>query len=401
MLRQNLLTAVALTSLLAVTPALAIPQEGAAQTRSTMSLASRNADGTAYEVRVEDGAVRSLKINGEDVPTDRARVTDTGVEVLDEDGEVIHRFAVRTSVMAGAAGAAGAAATRERPANPGGVQVQTFDAQEAPRAPKQPRAPKPPKAPKQAATASAKSMIGAGFGEVDEAVAHHLKVDPSKSTMITSIVDELPAKKAGLEKFDVIVGVDGQEGAGREALRLAIARAEPGTKMKLSVRRGAETKEIEIETTAFDASKLERGAAFPEQGGDDAIDAFADMNLGGFEIDEDRIFVIGPDGKRQEIRVPSVRGLPMPRFDRIDPREIEGMEEAIQEMVERMLRDAGVDENGVIEVRPEAGAAAEKPAPKRGDAGDERLRRMEERMEELRRELERERAARGQKPADA
>ena len=112
MLRQNLLTAVALTSLLAVTPALAIPQDGAVQTRSTMSLASRNADGTAYEVRVEDGAVRSLKINGEDVPTDRARVTDTGVEVLDEDGEVIHRFAVRTSGMARAAGAAGAAATR-------------------------------------------------------------------------------------------------------------------------------------------------------------------------------------------------------------------------------------------------------------------------------------------------
>jgi hypothetical protein len=91
----------------------------------------------------------------------------------------------------------------------------------------------------------------------------------------------------------------------------------------------------------------------------------------------------------------------MPRFDRIDPREIEGMEEAIREMYERTLRDAGIDENGVVGGRPEAGGAAEKPAPKRGDAGDERLRRMEERMEELRRELERERAARGQKPADA
>ena len=47
--------------------------------------------------------------------------------------------------------------------------------------------------------------------------------------------------------------------------------------------------------------------------------------------------------------------------------------------------------------QPEAKSA---PAPA-ADAGEERLRRMEERMEELRRELERERETRKQKPADA
>ena len=154
---------------------------------------------------------------------------------------------------------------------------------------------------------------------------------------------------------------------------------------------------------------------------------FAEMNIGGDfgdgEGEDTTMFFIGPDGKRREIRVPSMRGLPMPRFDRIDPHQIEGMEQAIQEMVERMLQDAGIDENGFVEVRPEAGGEDEnpaqqdakpaqqdakpaqqdaKPAQKRGgDAAEERLRRMEERMEDLRRELERERAARGKKPADA
>lgn len=393
MLHLNTLPTAVLTALLAVTPAFAAPQEGGVQMRSTMSLASRDADGTSFEVRVENGEVASLRINGEDVPTERARVTDTGVEVLGDDGEVIHRFGVRMGGMM--APAAAQPNVRVRPVVPGGVQVQTFDDQEKPRAPKTPRA---PKAPKQAAPAAAKSMIGAGFGEVDEAVAHHLKVDPAKSTMITSIVAELPAQKAGLEKFDVIVGVDGKEGAGIDGLRRAIASAEPGSKMKLSVRRGAETKEFEVETAAFDASKLQRAVVLPQQEGGEA---FADMNIGGVEGGEDTLFFIGPDGKRREIRVPAMRGLPMPRFDRIDPQQFEGMEEAIREMVERMLNDAGIDENGIVDVRPEAGGDA-KPAPKaRGDAAEDRLRRMEERMEEIRRELERERAARGKKPADA
>jgi len=396
MMHLNRLSTIVLSSLLAATPALAIPQDGAAQMRSTMSLSSRNADGTSFEVRVDNGEVASLRINGEDVPADRARVTDDGVEVLDEKGAVIHRFAVRMGGMM--APVAPQPPVRPRAEVPGGVQVQVFDDEdnEAPRAP---RPPKPPRAPRQAASASARSMIGAGFGEVDEAVAHHLKVDPSKATMITSVLGEMPAHKAGLEKFDVIVGVDGKEGAGIDALRGAIAKAEPGTKMKLSVRRGSETREIEIETAAFDAKKLEGAAGFPRQG---AAEAFADADVGGGEDGETTMFFIGPDGKRREIRVPSMRSMPMPRFDRIDPRQIEGMEQAIQEMVERMLQDAGIDENGFVDERPRAGGEAAKPAPRRGgDAGEERLRRMEERMEDLRRELERERAARGKKPADA
>ena len=405
MLRPHLLSTVVLSGLLAATPALATLQDGGGRTRSTTSLASRNADGTAYEVRIENGVVVSLKIDGEDAPTDRARVTDTGVEVLGENGDVIHRFAVRMSGVA--APAEPLPNARVQPALPGGVQVQTFGQQDAPRPPKPPKAPRPPKAPKQAAVAAAKSMIGAGFGEVDEAVAHHLKVDAAKSTMITSVLGEMPAQKAGLEKFDVIVGVDGKEGATLDELRRVIASAEPGTKMKLSVRRGAETKEIEVETVAFDLKKLDGAVGFPH--GED--EGFADMNIGGvLGYGEDTtMFFIGPDGKRREIRVPSMRGLPMPRFDRIDPQQFEGMEQAIQEMVERMLQDAGIDENGFVEVRPEAGGEDEKPAQqdakpaqkRGGDAAEERLRRMEERMEDLRRELERERAARGKKPADA
>jgi hypothetical protein len=389
MLRTTLLTTAVLSSLLAAGPALALPQDAAMQARSSMNLSARNADGSAFEVRVENGEVVSLRINGEDAPIDRARVTDQGVEVLGEDGEVIHRFAVR---MAGAPAPA-APKGRVQPAVPGGPQIQVFDERDAPRAPKPPKA---PATPKQAATAGAKSMIGAGFGEVDEAVAHHLKVDRTKTTMITSVLDAMPAKKAGLERFDVVVGIDGKEGAAINDLRSAIAKAEPGTKMKLSVRRGAETKELEVETAAFDATKLSVATGFPQRQ-DDGAQFRVD---GGGEDGDTTMFFIGPDGQRREIRVPGLRGLPQPRFDRIDPMEIEGMNDAIREMVEQMLEDAGIEGAGAM--GDEAPADA-RPAPRKGgDAAEDRLRRMEERMEDLRRELERERAARGGKrPADA
>ena len=382
----NRLSTIVLSSLLAATPALAIPQDGAVQMRSTMSLSSRDADGTSFEVRVDNGEVASLRINGEDVPADRARVTDGGVEVLDEKGAVIHRFAVRMGGMM--APAVQRPEVRARPEIPGGVQVQVFDDKEAPRA---------PKPPKRAATAAGKSMIGAGFGEVDEAVAHHLEVDPAKATMITSVLDEMPAKKAGLERFDVVVGIDGRQGAELDALRDAVAKAEPGTKMKLSVRRGGETKEIEIETVAFDAARLSDATDFPWR-----QDADWQVNVGvdGEDAGGTTMFFIGPDGKRREIRVPSFRGMPMPQLDRLDPREIEGMGDAIREMVEKMLGGDGTGGGGVVEGEVPAEV---QPAPRKGaDAAEERLRRMEERMEDLRRELERERAARsGKRPADA
>lgn len=382
----NRLSTIVLSSLLAATPALAIPQDGAVQMRSTMSLSSRDADGTSFEVRVDNGEVASLRINGEDVPADRARVTDGGVEVLDEKGAVIHRFAVRMGGMM--APAVQRPEVRARPEIPGGVQVQVFDDKEAPRA---------PKPPKRAATAAGKSMIGAGFGEVDEAVAHHLEVDPAKATMITSVLDEMPAKKAGLERFDVVVGIDGKQGAALDALRDAVAKAEPGTKMKLSVRRGGETKEIEIETVAFDAARLSDATDFPWR-----QDADWQVNVGvdGEDAGGTTMFFIGPDGKRREIRVPSFRGMPMPQLDRLDPREIEGMGDAIREMVEKMLGGDGTGGGGVVEGEVPAEV---QPAPRKGaDAAEERLRRMEERMEDLRRELERERAARsGKRPADA
>lgn len=347
-------------------------------TKSETVVSTHAADGTRIEVRMENGNIASLRMNGKDVPTDRVRRVPDGFEILGDDGEVVQRLPVQVKV-AGPMPRDGARAV-VRPAQP--VEA-----------------------------ALPKSMIGVGFGQVDEALAHHLGIDAAKSTMVSGLVDGMPAQKAGIEKFDVIVGVDGKTDASLNEVRKAVASAEPGTKLAFTVRRGAETKQFEIETAAFDAAKLSAfdGSSFPWQAAD-GEDAEVELNGGG-----SRMFFIGPDGKHREITIPGVSGL-MPEMPRFDSRDFDELRRTTRELLERMQQqmreqfggNAEGDAQG-DEIQPPAPPAQQQRAAPRGaqrrgpDAAEDRLRRMEERMEDLRREIEREREARRgeRRPADA
>jgi hypothetical protein len=357
MQRLDRISAILLSSLLSATPAVrafALPQDARAESRSVSALSFvDDSDGTRIDIRIENGKVVVAKVNGKDLPADRVRQVPDGVEILDEKGEVMRHLRI------------------------GGAGNGAFAAPSAP-----------------------KSMIGLGFAQVDEALAHHLKVDPAKSTMVSAVIDGMPAKAAGLEKFDVIVSIDGKPAAGMNELRRAIAATEPGTKVKLAVRRGADTKEFVVEAAAFDPERLAASDGFPSAD-------FADAEVAGGG--ESSVFFIGPDGKKREMRIPSMRGLQMmPNMPGIDPRQFEQMERSLREMRERMERQFGEAFGRGPDEEQAAPAPAPRMAPKRAprqnaDPGDERLRRMEERMEDLRRELERERESRKgpSRPADA
>ena len=51
--------------------------------RSSSSIMTRGADGTTFELRLENGGVAEARLNGEVIPVDRVRQTPDGVEVLD------------------------------------------------------------------------------------------------------------------------------------------------------------------------------------------------------------------------------------------------------------------------------------------------------------------------------
>ena len=206
-----------------------------------------------------------------------------------------------------------------------------------------------------AAAETPKSMIGIGLGEIDPALAHHLELDPAKATLITNVIEELPAHLAGIERFDVIVAIDGSESAPRADVAAKLGRAEPGTKFTLKVRRGAETAEVEVTTAAFDPTRIQGDLSERRAAEEQAM------------LD---LFFVGPDGVRRGLRMPPMDGamrVPGVAFEGLDPEQLRLIEGAWSQFLED------------FESMPEAAPA---------DPIEERLRRMEERMEEMRRKLE-------------
>jgi len=87
-----------------------------------------------------------------------------------------------------------------------------------------------------------RARLGLYFKELTPSDASNLGVKASRGAVVTDIVPDGPAAKAGLRKEDVIVAMNGKEVDGR-SLRLAVGSLAPGTTIDLKVLRyGAERK---------------------------------------------------------------------------------------------------------------------------------------------------------------
>jgi hypothetical protein len=332
------------------------------RSEESVSVFTMTGDEGTVTLEIRNGRPVRLEIDGKGQPLERARRTPDGWEILGEDGEVIQRMAAPR----------GAAEARGFAWNPGKAQppAQRGVERQATRRPGEPGRGPGADAP------APKSMIGAGLGGVDEALAKHLGVDRARTTMLTAVMDGLPAQAAGLERFDVVVAIDGKGDASPDALRRSLGGLEPGSKLKLSVRRGAETKEIEVEAASFDAKRL----------GEIEVEGFeigpdAGLAMPGEGQGETRMFFFGPDGQRREMRVPPMPPMPPMQgmgdegFDQM-MREFERRMEAWGEGMERRMREGPAMRGGQSE-------------QERVGASEDRLRRLEEQMERLMRELER------------
>src|SRR5204863_4285899 len=87
---------------------------------------------------------------------------------------------------------------------------------------------------------------GPGSGQSDVYLGIQGTDGPEGGAKLTQISEAGPAEKAGLEENDVVQAIDGQKIADYEALVAAIGSRKAGDKMKLTILRGSETKEIEI-----------------------------------------------------------------------------------------------------------------------------------------------------------
>jgi serine protease Do len=87
-----------------------------------------------------------------------------------------------------------------------------------------------------------RGYVGIRMQDVDEEMARAMGLGKARGAVIADIVKDSPADKADLHQGDVIIKVDGQEVADGSAIRKAIVRKAPGTRVALTIlREGTET----------------------------------------------------------------------------------------------------------------------------------------------------------------
>lgn len=113
-----------------------------------------------------------------------------------------------------------------------------------------------------------KSVIGVSLTRPSPDLAGYLGLSPDDFSVVLDVRPDSPAAKAGLKAFDVIVSINGQA-APEPSVRRVIGALEPGSQVKLTVRRAGQTSEHTIETVQ-PVGVIGRGG---EAGQDDAREA--------------------------------------------------------------------------------------------------------------------------------
>lgn len=94
-------------------------------------------------------------------------------------------------------------------------------------------------------------MLGARLEVPGPAIARHAGIDPSTCSIITAVLPDGPAAKAGLETWDVVIGMGGMQAATPADIRSALRSRVPGDVVVMKVRRGQETRDISVTLDAW------------------------------------------------------------------------------------------------------------------------------------------------------
>ena len=119
-----------------------------------------------------------------------------------------------------------------------------------------------------------KAMLGVQLASPGEALEFHLRLDPDSATMISHVYEGLAADEAGLEKYDIIVAINGDDEAGTENVRKVLSEKEPGEEITLTIIHKGKKRKVHVELQAYDAKAL-----------------------GGLHLGQSRMFMIPSDGE--------------------------------------------------------------------------------------------------------
>lgn len=99
-------------------------------------------------------------------------------------------------------------------------------------------------------------MLGVTLSTPDSIVREQLGLGDIEVVQIDSVGDGLPASRAGLKKFDLIVALEGERGVTRADITKMLFSKQPGDTVRFRVLRRGEERDIDIKLAAYDAEVL-------------------------------------------------------------------------------------------------------------------------------------------------
>jgi serine protease Do len=91
-----------------------------------------------------------------------------------------------------------------------------------------------------------RAQLGVTIQDVNQSLAESFGLDKPQGALVSSVVPNGPAAKAGLKPGDVILALNGQEVSGSSDLPPRVAKLQPGSTAKLDVWRDHRRREIDV-----------------------------------------------------------------------------------------------------------------------------------------------------------
>ncbi len=91
-----------------------------------------------------------------------------------------------------------------------------------------------------------RGYLGVGAQDVTPAVASAFKLKDTKGALVGDVVSDGPAAKAGVQRGDVIVSINGKPVRDSRDLRFTVASLSPGNDVRLGVVRNGESREVTV-----------------------------------------------------------------------------------------------------------------------------------------------------------
>lgn len=187
---------------------------------------------TSKTIEIRDvNGVLTVVIDGKEIPTDRIKKEGGKIKILDEDGNELPMFGV--TIDGGKAG-------RWRLFNRRNLIGESNDAHRLMKWFGGDFTPH-------------KVMLGVQLSQTSKALESHLGLDAGATSMLTEVFENLGAAEAGLQKYDIIVAINGQTPADPDSIRQALADQEPGDEITLSVIHKGKKRKANVELKEYDA----------------------------------------------------------------------------------------------------------------------------------------------------